>query len=258
MQNSVQKVKSVRFWSGIFSISTDDWASWTNLGAISDANLNVTKSIIELVVDNAKLPPKVKLDEVVFSCNLYEFVLENLQSIDGFAEYSTVDGTPVAVTGEALGTGWTVDTPIKLANKNGDNTEVASIVIDADATPLVLDTDYRVFVGSDGYTYILPLTAQSGVLDADYTYTPLASKEQLYKDVIKTLATNRFKFENTDEDGKVFGIEFYEGYNRAGIDATFLPDDTTDDALNIPVEIKAYPLSGSQNLFRIYDEQDVT
>lgn len=258
MQNSVQKVKSVRFGSGILSYSPDDGASWVNLWALSDANLNVTKSIIELVVDNAKLPPKVKIDEVVFSCNLYEFVLENLQAIDWFADYSSVDGSATPVTWEALGTGWTVDTPIKLANKNGDNTEVASIVIDADSTPLVLDTDYRVFVGSDWYTYILPLTAQTGVLDADYSYTPLASKEQLYKDVVKTLATNRFKFENADEDGKVFGIEFYEGYNRAGIDATFLPDDTTDDALNIPIEIKAYPVSGSQNLFRIYDEQDVS
>jgi len=258
MQNSVQKVKSVRFGSGIFYVSSDGGSTWTNLWALKDANLNVTKSIIEVIVDNAKLPPRVKLDEVVFSANLYEFVLENLQTIDGIADYSTVDGTPTPVTGEALWTGWTVDTPIKLANKNGDNTEVASIVIDADGTPLILNTDYRVFVGSDGYTYIMPITAQTGVLDADYTYTPLASKEQLYKDVIKTLATNRFKFENADEDGKVFGIEFYEGYNRAGIDATFLPDDTTDDALNIPIEIKAYPVSGSQNLFRIYDEQDVS
>jgi len=61
----------------------------------------------------------------------------------------------------------------------------------------------------------MPITANALVLDADYSYTPLARKEQLYRDIIKTLATNRFKFENTDEDGKVFGIEFYEGYNRA-------------------------------------------
>ena len=257
MQNSVQKVKSVRFGSGTLYISSDGGATYTNLWALKDANLNVTKSIIEVIMDNAKMPPKVKIDEAVFSANLYEIVLEHLQTMDGIATYSTVDGTQTSVTGEALGTGWTVDTPIKLAKKNGDNTEVASIVIDADGTPLTLNTDYRVFVGADGYTYIMPITSQSGVLDADYAYTPLASKEQLYKDVVKTLATNRFKFVNVDEDGKEFGIEFYEGYNRAGIDATFLPDNTTDDALNIPVEIKAYPVSGSQNLFRIFDEQDV-
>jgi hypothetical protein len=59
----------------------------------------------------------VQIDEAVFSCNLYEVVMENLQSIDGIAEYSTVDATQQTVTGEELGTGWTVDQPIKLKHK---------------------------------------------------------------------------------------------------------------------------------------------
>jgi len=257
MQNSVQKVKSVRFGSGILSMSSDDGATWVNLGALKDANLNVTKSIIEVVMDNAKMPPKVKIDEVVFSANLYEIVLENLQTMDGIATYSTVDASPVVVTAEAHGTGWVAGVPFKLTHKDWDNTLVASVAVKEDGVALTLNTDYRIFIGGDGYTYILPVTAQTGVITADYTYTPLASKEQLYKDIVKTLATNRFKFVNVDEDGKEFGIEVYEGYNRAGIDATFLPDDTTDDALNIPIEIKAYPVTGSQNLFRIFDEQDV-
>lgn len=256
MQNSVQRVKSVRFWSGILSLSTDGGGSWINLGAIKDANLNVTKSIIEVIMDNAKMPPKVRIDEAVFSASIYEFVLENLQSIDGIATYSTVAGTLQTVTSEAHGTGWTINTPIKTNYKNANNTIVGSIVVKSGATTLTLSTDYRTFVGADGYTYILPVTAQVGAITFGYTYTPNASKEQLFKDVVKTLATNRFKFENTDENGKIFGIEFYEGYNRAGIDATFLPDDTTDDALNMPIEIKARPVTGSQNLFRIYDEQD--
>lgn len=257
MQNSVQKVKSVRFGSGTLSISTDGGSNWTNLGALKDANLNVTKSIIELVVDNAKLPPKVKIDEAVFSANLYEIALENLQAIDGIADYSVVAGTPTAVTNEAHGTGWTVGVPFKLNYKNGANTIVSSIVVKANSTTLTANTDYKAYVGADGYTYITGLTAQTLAITVSYSYTPNANKEQLYKDIVKTLATSRFKFVNVDEDGKEFGIEFYEGYNRAGIDATFLPDDTTDDALNIPVEIKAYPVAGSQNLFRIYDEQDV-
>lgn len=202
------------------------------------------------------MPPKVRIDEAVFSASIYEFVLENLQSIDGIATYSTVAGTLQTVTSEAHGTGWTINTPIKTNYKNANNTIVGSIVVKSGATTLTLSTDYRTFVGADGYTYILPVTAQVGAITFGYTYTPNASKEQLFKDVVKTLATNRFKFENTDENGKIFGIEFYEGYNRAGIDATFLPDDTTDDALNMPIEIKARPVTGSQNLFRIYDEQD--
>ena len=256
MQNSVQKVKSVRFGSGTLSISSDNWANWINLGALKDATLNVTKSIIEFVVDNAKLPPKVKIDEAVFSANLYEVVLENLQLIDGIATYSTVDGTPVTITAEAHGTGWVVSTPLKLTNKNGDNTSVTSIVVKSWATTLTLGTDYTVFIQA-GYTYIMPTQANAGVITVGYSYTPLASKQQLYKDIVKTLATNRFKFVNVDEDWKEFGVEFYEWFNRAGLEATFLPDNTTDDALNIPMEIKAFPLAGSQNLFRIFDEQDV-
>lgn len=258
MQNTVQKVSSVRFGSGVLSMSSDDGATWVNLGAIKDANMSVTKSIIEVVMDNARMAPKVRIDEAVFSANLYEIALENLQTIDWFATYSTVDASPVNVTAEAHGTGWVVGVPFKLTHKDWDNTLVSSVVVDEDAVALTLNTDYRIFLGGDGYTYILPVTAQTGAITVDYTYTPLASKQQLYKDVVKTLATNRFKFVNTDEDGLEFGIEVYEGYNRAGIEATFLPDDTTDDALNIPIEIKAYPVTWSQNMFRIFDEQDIT
>ncbi len=257
MQNSVQHVKSVRFGSGTLSYSVDDGATWVNLGALKDANLNVSRSIIEVVMDNAKMAPKMKIDEAVFSANIYEIVLENLQAIDGFATYSTVAGTLETVVAEAHGTGWTINSPIKADYKNASGTTVGSIVVKSGVTTLVLNTDYRTFVGADGYTYILPVTAQVGAITFGYTYTPNASKQQIYADVVKTLATNRFKFVNVDENAKEFGIEFYEGYNRAGIDATFLPDDTTDDALNFPIEIKAFPVVGSQNMFRIWDEQDV-
>lgn len=98
------------------------------------------------------------------------------------ATITATAGVTTPIAWEALGTGWTVWQPIKLANKMWDNTEVENIVIDADATPLVLNTDYEVYV-SDwtnwtlGYTYIVPKTAQAGVLDADYDYTPNASVE---------------------------------------------------------------------------------
>jgi hypothetical protein len=46
----------------------------------------------------------------------------------------------------------------------------------------------------------MPIQANAGVITVGYSYTPLASKQQLYKDIVKTLATNRFKFVNVDED----------------------------------------------------------
>jgi hypothetical protein len=123
-----------------------------------------------------------------------------------------------------------------------------------DGVALTLNTDYRIFKDADGYNYILPLTAQTGVITVDYKYTPSANRSLVFKDVQKTLATNRFKFVNTDSDGKEFYIEFYEGYQRNGIQATFQPDEG-DDAMSFPIEIKAFPEATEQKLFRIVDEQ---
>ena len=102
--------------------------------------------------------------------------------------YSATAGTPVAVTSEAHGTGWTVGTPFKLTNKNGANTIVGSIVVEEDNIALALNTDYRSYVGDGingelGYTYIVPLTAQTGVITADYSYTPNASKNFTFSKV---------------------------------------------------------------------------
>jgi len=254
MQTSVQKANAVRFGSWVLNISTDNGSTWINLWALKDAKLVVDKIIKELVFDNAKAKPKVKINEVVFSSTLYEIALDNLQKIDWLADYITVDWTATNVTWEALGTGWIVWTPIRLKNKNGDNTIVTSIVVKSGATVLVAWTDYDTYI-YDGYTFILPKTAQTGVLTSNYTYTPLVRKEQIYKDIQKYLALNMFKFSNYDENGKEFGIIFPQGYNKAWIDAQFQPDDSTD-TMGLGIEIKAFP-DGTNELFRIIDEQDV-
>lgn len=90
---------------------------------------------------------------------------------------SLVAWTPVIVTAEAKGTGWVVWKPFKLTNKNGANTQVASITIKANAIALVLNTNYTVYVwdwtnGDLWFTYITPVTANALVITADYTYTP--------------------------------------------------------------------------------------
>lgn len=93
-----------------------------------------------------------------------------------------VAGTPVSVTGETISTNVTKWQIYILANKNGDNTIVSSIVVDLAGTPLTLNTDYTAAVDSDGSvtgtiwnTYIVFLDAQTGAVDVDYSYTPNAS-----------------------------------------------------------------------------------
>jgi len=235
-------------------VSPDNGVTWINLGALTEWKLMVEKIIKERVFDNAKMEPKIKIGEVILSCNLQELALDKMQTIDGFANYSTVDGTEQTVTGEAHGVGWVVGEPFKLKNSNGDGTENGSVVMKENGTALVDGTDYEVYI-HNGETFILPLTAQTGAITGDYTYTPLERKEQIFSDINKFMALNQFKFVNEDEDGKEFGIEFYRGYNRAGVEMTFQPDEWEEN-MSCAIEIKAFPTSDNK-LYRLFDEQDV-
>jgi hypothetical protein len=122
-----------------------------------------------------------------------------------------------------------------------------------DDVALTEDTDYSISKDANGNIYVTPMTAQTGVITVDYKYTPASSKTLVFKDVLKTLQVNQYKFVNTDSDGKEFYVEFFEGYNRAGIEFTWQPDEG-DDAATFAIEIKAQPTSDN-SLFRIVDEQ---
>lgn len=50
-------------------------------------------------------------------------------------------------------------------------------------------------------------------------------------------------------------IEFFEGFNNSdNFEISFKPDDETNDASSMQVEIKAFPTK-DKKLFRIVDEQ---
>jgi len=256
MQTSVQKQDAVRFGSGVLEIDSGTW--WVNIGMVTDCVLEITKLIKQFVWANAKMDPKSTIQEAKFNFNHYELDMSFLNLISWDFDYSTQSATPINITGEALWTWWTVDEPIALANSNGDGTEVSSIVIDENGSPLVLNTDYRVYVKT-GITYILPLTAQTGVLDADYTYTPNDSKTAEFGDSDRTLNLNKFRFVNTNEDGKTFTVEFYKAYNSEWLSFSFQWDEDEDPG-SYAVSITAFPDSSKEqnvNLFKIVDEQSV-
>jgi hypothetical protein len=58
-----------------------------------------------------------------------ENLIEKLANLIN-ATYETVAGTPVSITGEALGTNASKGDIVFLKNKNGDNTVVTSVVVD--------------------------------------------------------------------------------------------------------------------------------
>lgn len=255
-QTQPQKSSSIRIGSGVLKVGG------TNFGLLDNARLELAYNIINIRAQNGYLPPKKSIDQVQFTAELYEIHLPNIEVIDKHGVIANTASSPVAVTGEALGTGWTVGQPIKLANKNGANTIVTSIVIDEDGSPLTDGTDYETYVadGTNGelwYTYIVPLTASTGVLDADYSYTPSASKTITWSDVVKLIETYEVIFENTDADGKVFRLTIPKAYNGGNIELAYTADDAVDEAMKIPVTFTALP-DDSNEMLKIYDEVSLT
>lgn len=256
MQNSVQKTDSIRFGNGILKFDN------VNLWLLENAQLDLQFETVEIVAHNGRLPVKKRISTIMFNAELYEFDLTNFNSIIGHGTLANTAASPVSVTGEALGTWWTVGQPIKLANKNGANTIVTSIVIDADASPLTVDVDYDTYVGDGtngelGYTYIVPLTSQAGVLDADYDYTPNASKKITYSDLTKLVNYGELVFENTNASGKVFKITIPKSYSNDNMVLSFVSDDAVDEVMKVPVAFKAYP-DDNNKFLEIYDEQSVS
>lgn len=259
MQTSVQKDSAVRFGSWVCEVYNG--ATWVNIWMIDSAELAVTKLIRQFIGSNAKTNPKSRITEAKFNFNLFEIDLTTINLINWDWTYSTLPWVAIPVTWEALWTWWTIWEPIKLTNKNWANTEVANIVIDADWTPLVLNTDYSVYVDSDWYTNITPLTAQAWVLDADYEYTPNASKTMEFWDADQTLNLQWFRFTNTDSAWKIFRLEILKWYNSEWVSISFQWDEDEDPA-SMAVSITAFPddtaSSTSVNMFSIYDEQSAT
>lgn len=255
MQTQVQKENSVRLWNWVLKVNN------VNIGLVKDAGLETETLVGQIKGHNGKLPPRQKLNGVKFKATMLEINFENLNQIYGW-DFSSIAGTPVAVTNEAHGVGWVIGTPIKLNNKNGDNSVVASISIKAWASTLVLNTDYRVYVADGnnwekGFTYIIPLTTQTLAITANYTYTPFEKKVITYNDLIKAITMYPVEFINTDANGKEFGVRIFQAYATNGLSLSFASDEELEASMEVPIEFGAYPNENNQ-YFEIIDEQDVT
>lgn len=153
--------------------------AWTRLASVRGlvVNVDATAKTVEVNADDTGtvfkgFTPKTNF-EFEFLENADASILAKLFN----GTVTTTAGTPVSVTAEAHGTGWTIGKPFALNNKNGDNTIVSSITVKANTTTLAAGTDYNTYVGdgtngTKGYTYIVPITDQTLAITANYTYTP--------------------------------------------------------------------------------------
>lgn len=253
MQTTVQQSSSIRLGSGILKIAG------VNVGLLQKAKLTTKFNVLSVKADNGRMPPFKRIESATFGAELFEVYLANIQAIDTFGVLTSVAASPVTVTAEAHGTGWTVGTPIKATYKNGANTIVTSIVVKQGSTTLAAGTDYRTYVadgtnGDAGYTYIVPITAQTNAITFGYSYTPYASNTITYSDIIKLVGYYDVTFENTDGNGKKFTINFPKGYSSSDLTMEFMSDDKIDSAMSVPFEVTAFP-NPSNVMFSITDEQ---
>jgi len=211
---------------------------------------------VQLRAHNGYLPVKKKIENVEFTAELYEVHLDTIEKIDSHGVLTNTSGTWVNVTNESLGDARIENTPIKLANKNGDKSEVTSISIQKDWSWLTLNTDYRVYTRDDGYTYILPLNDQTWVLTADYTYTPNEKKTITFSDLSKLASYYEVKFVNTDEYGKEFTLTIPKAFSTENLQLNFVSDDAVDETMKVPIKLTAFP-DGNNVMLVIEDEQSV-
>lgn len=163
--------------------SAMDALSFTRLASITDLKVseNWGDKIVEVITDDNGTIYKSAVPSISIKGNWYEVgEYAAVNKITG-KDTLSIAASPVTVTAEAHGTGWTVGTPIKANYKNGANTIVSSIVVKQGVTTLALTTDYTTYVGDGvngllGYTYIVPVSAQTNAITFGYSYTPSASQ----------------------------------------------------------------------------------
>lgn len=163
--------------------STLDGLSYLRLASVIDLKINtdMEADLKQVDTDDNGTIARFTTPEVGLEFTLYERDPNAIARILGLPVYATSGGTS-NITNETLTAGaWTKGNRYRLANKNADNTIVTAIVVKNGASTLVLNTDYAVYVDTDGYTYVTALTAQAtGPLTANYTYSTLASYVTAY------------------------------------------------------------------------------
>ena len=264
-QTTVQRPDAVRFGSVKFELGKTI-GTLVNIGALR--NVQIAESWEEVKVESGNagvLKKRIKNQKVAITADWLEWDLETADLMRGdIDEYTAVPGTPTPVTDEEVKLEDT--TLVRLEHKNGDNTEVTTIVVTSnDATPVArtLNTDYVIGVDPAGWTCIARIEGgaigDGDTVLVDYSYTPSTSKK-LTSGGNFIINPRIIKLTNTNEAAKDLTITIYLAAVGEGITLPF-PDDTADDAMvagiNLVGEIDASRTKGDQ-LYEILDEQSVT
>lgn len=262
-QTTIQRSGAVKLGSAKVEIG-DSVAALKNLGAMRSIALAESWDKIEVESDNAGVIKEyIKDQRISITGQLIEIDLEMLDEIRGGIDtYSTVAGSATPVTDESQVL--TVTDSNRLNYKNGDNSEVTSIVVTNSTGTItyVRNTDFVIAVDADGYTTIARIagggiTSGNTVL-VDYSYTPNVSKK-LTTGGKKTISPKVVRLTNEDENSKKLQVTVYYASVEEGITFEF-PSDEAEDVMVAPInlvgKVDVSRTLGDQ-LYEIIDEQSI-
>jgi hypothetical protein len=263
-QTSAQHSETIRFGSAKIEVGETE-ESLVNLGLATGIKFTEEYTPVVLKPDNApEIVVGVKDHSATVEFEMWEVNLTNLNLIRGGIDtLGSVKGSPTPVSEEThtlTGTNF-----VRLAHKNGDGTEVDSIVVkNAADTAAVRNTDYVVAVDEEGYTCIARVADSTVIEDGDsvkvnYTYTPNAATT-LSTGGKNTVSARVVRLTNTNAAGKKFEITVYAAKNQGGIELE-LPADDGDEPLKPTITLKGIcdtTREAGDQLFKIVDEQGVS
>ena len=187
MPAQVSSTDKIIFPDGVaFEVSTDEGASYTNIGVLA-GGATATYNYDKIVVESGNagtLRNRIKNQTIAMAPSaLYNWEPDVMESWGGGAfNLETVAGTPVSGATQVITSGnWEFDKGILFAGQNDDGTvpTVNSVTGSTDGAGAA--DDYTTVKGPGGW-YLVPLdgtnfTTESQSLTIDYDYTPSASKK---------------------------------------------------------------------------------
>lgn len=235
-QTSVQNEETIRFGSGVIEIGdTED--TLVNIGSCNSVHFIHEFEKSEIRIDNVGVVSnRVANQTAAVEADLAEINVDTLaQYLKGVSEKDIITAAPENITDEEHTLRGSMF--VRLAQKNGDNTMVSSVVVrdKTSGTTAVLDTDYLLAVDTFGYTCIArnessTVIADGAVVEVDYQYTPAASK-RLHVGGRNKLEASIVRLTNYNSAGEPLAITIYKATADQGIDIEFQADDA--DEVNV-------------------------
>lgn len=157
----------------------DDEGSLVELGAVRNVEFRGEQNKVSVDSDNrGTIVDRIRINGAISFDWLEPGNVNNLENIfKGIVTKSSVAGTPVAITNEDIVL--VKNTPVFLANHNGDGSEVpvSALNLDGGGAALTEGTDFEVVVVNGKTAIVLSDSYGSNnvACEVDYTYTPATS-----------------------------------------------------------------------------------